>query len=67
MVGEQQLIHMLFGGQETKSQDHQDYLMKDLDNIYTCNFIDLDQQISSQRCIEYQEWPMKSRTETKSH
>ncbi|XP_011707938.1 PREDICTED: uncharacterized protein LOC105462784 [Wasmannia auropunctata] len=50
VVGEQQVVHMLFGGTKSKPQLHKGYriAVQSLDNSYSCNFVALSQNIICQ-------------------
>lgn len=47
IVGEQTVVHMLFGGSKSKPQAHKGYQVsiKSLDDSYFCNFVALDQNV----------------------
>jgi len=53
IVGEQKVVHMLFGGKKLKPQIHKDYRisMKSLDDSYGCNFVALNQKIICQNVL----------------
>lgn len=46
IVGEQEVIHMLFGGSKSKPQVHKGYqiFVKSLDESYSCSFVALSQK-----------------------
>lgn len=46
IIGEQEIVHMLFGGSRMKPQTHKGYRISvgSLDNSYSCNFVVLNQK-----------------------
>ncbi|XP_071653126.1 uncharacterized protein [Temnothorax longispinosus] len=50
IVGEQEIVHMLFGGSKTKPQSHKGYRIhiQSLDGSFSCNFVALNHRIICQ-------------------
>ncbi|XP_077282626.1 uncharacterized protein LOC143908737 [Temnothorax americanus] len=59
IVGEQEIVHMLFGSSKTKPQSHKGYRIhiQSLDGSFSCNFVALNHRIICQSVLSVGEGP----------